>query len=242
GVARVAYAAADPNPLAAGGGDVLRGRRVAVAHLGVEPWPLREWLFRQRTGRPMVTLKLAATVDGRIAAPDGTSQWITGPAARERAHRERAQLDAIVVGTGTVVADDPALTARRPDGTLYPHQPLRVVLGTRDLPAGSKLAGAVHVRSHDPGDVLAAVGDALHVQVEGGPTVAGAFVAAGLVDRVQAYIAPVLLGAGRSALEIESVGTLADALRMRLESVERVGDDVLLTLSRGEDAGGRPRA
>ncbi len=234
GIARVAYAAADPNPLAAGGAHTLREAGVDVIHLGGEPWPLAEWLFRQRHGRPMVTVKLAATLDGRIAAPDGTSQWITGTAARERAHVERAQLDAIIVGTGTVIADDPALTARGPDGAPLPHQPARIVLGEREIPAAAKVLtgprGATLVRSRDPRAALAAAGDAVHVQVEGGATVIGAFVAAGLVDRVQAYIAPVLLGAGLSSLTVPGVGTLADALRLRLDSVERLGDDVLLTL------------
>lgn len=236
GIARVAYAAADPNPLAAGGAHTLREAGLDVTHLDIEPWPLTEWLFRQRHGRPMITVKLAATVDGRIAAPDGTSQWITGPAARERVHRERSQLDAIIVGTGTVVADDPALTARSPDGAPYPHQPTRIVLGERDVPSDAKvLTGPGEsriVRSHDPLGALAAAGDAVNVQVEGGSTVIGAFLAAGLVDRVQAYIAPVLLGAGLPALTIPGVGTLTDALRMRLDSVERIGDDVLLTLVR----------
>lgn len=236
GVARVAYAAADPNPLAAGGAHTLRAAGVEVEHLAVEPWPLTEWLFRQRHGRPMVTVKLAATVDGRIAAPDGTSRWITGELARERAHAERAQLDAIVVGTGTVAADDPALTARRPDGAPYPHQPVRIVLGERELPPDARvLTGpgeARLVRGHDPRAALAAAGDAVNVQVEGGSTVIGAFLDTGLVDRVQAYIAPVLLGAGLSALTVPGVGTLADALRLRLESVERLGDDVLLTMVR----------
>ncbi|BDD82178.1 putative bifunctional riboflavin biosynthesis protein RibG [Tsukamurella pulmonis] len=236
GVARVAYAAADPNPVAAGGAQTLRAAGVEVEHLDVEPWPLTEWLFRQRHGRPMVTVKLAATVDGRIAAPDGTSQWITGPAARARAHAERAQLDAIIVGTGTVLADDPALTARDADGEPLGHQPTRIVLGEREIPAGAKVLtgpGAAHlVRGRDPHAALAAAGDAVHVQVEGGATVIGAFVAAGLVDRVQAYIAPVLLGAGLPALTVPGVGTLADATRFRLESVERLGDDVLVTLLR----------
>ncbi|GAA1076094.1 bifunctional diaminohydroxyphosphoribosylaminopyrimidine deaminase/5-amino-6-(5-phosphoribosylamino)uracil reductase RibD [Tsukamurella spumae] len=236
GIARVAYAAADPNPLAAGGAATLRRAGVEVVHLGGEPWPLTEWLFRQRHGRPMVTVKLATTVDGRIAAPDGTSQWITGPAARERAHAERAQLDAIIVGTGTVVADDPALTARRPDGSLHDHQPTRIILGERDLPATARVltgpGDARHVRSHDPGAALEAAGDAVNVQVEGGSTVLGTFFAAGLVDRVQAYIAPVLLGAGLAAVTVPGVGTLADATRFRLGSVERLGDDVLLTLLR----------
>ncbi len=236
GIARVAYAAADPNPVAAGGAQTLRAAGVEVEHLAVEPWPLTEWLFRQRHGRPMVTVKLAATVDGRIAAPDGTSQWITGPAARARVHAERAQLDAIIVGTGTVVADDPALTARRPDGTLYPHQPRRIILGERQLPAITRVCAgpgeAVRVYSHDPQDALDAAGDAVNVQVEGGSTVIGAFLEAGLVDRVQAYIAPVLLGAGLPALTVPSVGTLTDALRLRVDSVERLGDDLLVTLIR----------
>nr|WP_041945033.1 bifunctional diaminohydroxyphosphoribosylaminopyrimidine deaminase/5-amino-6-(5-phosphoribosylamino)uracil reductase RibD [Tsukamurella paurometabola] len=236
GIARVAYAAADPNPVAAGGAATLRSAGLDVTHLGVEPWPLTEWLFRQRHGRPMVTVKLAATVDGRIAAPDGTSQWITGPAARARVHAERAQLDAIIVGTGTVAVDDPALTARRPDGSLYRHQPNRIVIGDREVSSGAKIFAApgkvVRVHGHDPRAALAAAADAVHVQVEGGSTVIGAFLAAGLVDRVQAYIAPVLLGAGLAALSVPGIGTLGDALRMRLDSVERLGDDVLLTLLR----------
>lgn len=236
GIARVAYAAADPNPLAAGGAHTLRAAGVEVEHLAVEPWPLTEWLFRQRHGRPMVTVKLAATVDGRIAAPDGTSQWITGPAARRRAHAERAQLDAIIVGTGTVLADDPALTARDADGEPLAHQPTRIVLGEREIPAGAKvLTGpgeARVVRSRDPRAALDAAGDAVHVQVEGGATVIGAFVAAGLVDRVQAYIAPVLLGAGLPALTVPGVGTLTDATRLRVDTVERLGDDLLVTLLR----------
>ncbi|MET9326963.1 bifunctional diaminohydroxyphosphoribosylaminopyrimidine deaminase/5-amino-6-(5-phosphoribosylamino)uracil reductase RibD [Tsukamurella sp. NPDC003166] len=236
GITRVAYAAADPNPVAAGGAHTLRAAGIEVQHLDVAPWPLTEWLFRQRHGRPMVTVKLAATVDGRIAAPDGTSQWITGPAARERAHAERAQLDAIIVGTGTVLADDPALTARRPDGAPYPHQPTRIVLGERDLPAAARVLtgpGAVrHVRSRDPRAALEAAGDAVNVQVEGGSTVLGAFFGAGLVDRVQAYIAPVLLGAGLPAITIPGVDTLTDATRFHLASVDRLGEDVLLTLLR----------
>lgn len=236
GIARVAYAAADPNPLAAGGAQTLRAAGIEVIHLDQEPWPLAEWLFRQRHGRPMVTVKLAATVDGRIAAPDGTSQWITGPAARERVHLERSQLDAIIVGTGTVAQDDPALTARMPDGALYPHQPTRLVVGERELPPGAKvLTGpgeALVVHSRDPRVALEAAGDAVNIQVEGGSTVVGAFFAAGLVDRVQAYIAPVLLGAGLSALTIPGVDTLTDAVRLDLQSVERIGDDVLLTMLR----------
>ncbi|MGX9294310.1 bifunctional diaminohydroxyphosphoribosylaminopyrimidine deaminase/5-amino-6-(5-phosphoribosylamino)uracil reductase RibD [Tsukamurella paurometabola] len=236
GIAHVAYAAADPNPVAAGGAETLRGAGVAVEHLAVEPWPLTEWLFRQRYGRPMVTVKLAATVDGRIAAPDGTSQWITGPEARSRAHAERAQLDAIIVGTGTVLADDPALTARNADGAPLPHQPVRIVLGERPIPADAKvLTGPGEsrlVRGRDPRAALDAAGDAVHVQVEGGATVIGAFVAAGLADRVQAYIAPVLLGAGLPSLTVPGVGTLADATRFRMDTVERLGDDVLVTLLR----------
>ena len=95
--------------------------------------PLREWLHKQRTGLPHVTWKFAASVDGRSAAADGSSQWITSEAARADVHRRRAVADAIVVGTGTVFVDDPALTARLPDGTLAERQPLRVVVGEREI-------------------------------------------------------------------------------------------------------------
>ena len=96
--------------------------------------PLREWLHKQRTGVPHVTWKFATSIDGRSAAADGSSQWITSPAARADLHRRRAAADAIVVGTGTVFADDPSLTARLPDGTLTAQQPLRVVVGHREIP------------------------------------------------------------------------------------------------------------
>ncbi|MFE0747854.1 bifunctional diaminohydroxyphosphoribosylaminopyrimidine deaminase/5-amino-6-(5-phosphoribosylamino)uracil reductase RibD [Gordonia sp. NPDC058843] len=241
GVAEVHYAVSDPNPVAAGGAETLRaaGVRVTggVAVEDVENGPLRPWLTRQRLGRPHVTAKIASGFDGRIAAPDGTSQWITGPQARDHAHSQRARIDAIVIGTGTALADNPTLTARTADGTLHPHQPARVVLGHRDLPADARLRESVggpliQVDSHDPADVLAALPDALWVLVEGGPHILGAFFAAGLVDEVHAYVAPLVLGAGRSSVEIPGVTTLADGLRFSTTSVTRLGDDVLVTLSR----------
>ncbi|MGW9265780.1 bifunctional diaminohydroxyphosphoribosylaminopyrimidine deaminase/5-amino-6-(5-phosphoribosylamino)uracil reductase RibD [Gordonia terrae] len=241
GIVEVHYAVSDPNPVAAGGADTLRaaGVRVTggVGTADVENGPLRPWLTRQRLGRPHVTAKIAAGIDGRIAAPDGTSQWITGPAARDHAHAQRARIDAIVIGTGTALADNPTLTARTADGMLYPHQPARVVLGHRDLPADARLrepAGGplIQVDSHDPADVLAALPDALWVLVEGGPHILGAFFAAGLVDEVHTYVAPLVLGAGRSSVEIPGVTTLADGLRFSTSSVTRLGEDVLVTLAR----------
>ncbi|MFF0813875.1 bifunctional diaminohydroxyphosphoribosylaminopyrimidine deaminase/5-amino-6-(5-phosphoribosylamino)uracil reductase RibD [Rhodococcus sp. NPDC003318] len=238
GIARVVYAAADPNPAASGGAQTLRTAGVdVVAGVGadlVEQGPLRAWLHRQRTGRAHVTWKFAATLDGRSAAADGTSQWITGPQARARVHADRAKLDAIVVGTGTVLADDPWLTAREPDGSPAARQPLRVVVGEREIPATSRIlddaAETLVLRTRDPHEVVAALGDRPDVLLEGGPHLAGAFLAAGLVDRVQAFLAPVLLGAGAAAVEDAGVGTIARALRFERESVEQIGSDLLLTL------------
>ena len=135
--------------------------------------PLRAWLHAVRTGRPHVTWKLAATLDGRSAAADGTSRWITGADARAEVHALRAGMDAIVVGTGTVLADDPSLTARRPDGSLRERSPLRVVVGHRDVPSGFALDApdVLHLRTHDPDAVLAALHDrgVVDVLLEGGP-------------------------------------------------------------------------
>jgi diaminohydroxyphosphoribosylaminopyrimidine deaminase/5-amino-6-(5-phosphoribosylamino)uracil reductase len=238
GIAHVHYAAADPTPQAAGGAAHLRAAGVTTSTTGTDPAPLRAWLHRQRTGRPHVTWKLAASLDGRTAAVDGTSRWITGPQARAQVHAERARVDAIVVGTGTALADDPALTARHPDGTLAGHQPLRVVVGHRPLPAGAQLlddtAVTLLLDTHDPHAVLAALTDHPDVLLEGGATLAGAFAAAGLLDRVVAYVAPVLLGAGPAALGDAGVGTIARALRFEVESVELVGADVRMVLGPAE--------
>ncbi|WP_032370626.1 bifunctional diaminohydroxyphosphoribosylaminopyrimidine deaminase/5-amino-6-(5-phosphoribosylamino)uracil reductase RibD [Rhodococcoides fascians] len=238
GVASVVFAVADPNPLASGGADALRNAGIRVEQ-GVETrevqqGPLRAWLHKQRTGRPHVTWKYAATLDGRSAAADGTSQWITGPEARAHVHAERAKLDAIVVGTGTVLADDPRLTARRPDGTLASHQPVRVVVGSRPVPATAAIRGqeapTVFLDTHDPAAVIDALSEYTDIQIEGGPTLAGAFLAAGLVDRVVAYIAPAVLGAGPAAVENAGIGTIADAIRFRTETVTMIGNDVLLSV------------
>lgn len=238
GVARVFYGVADPNPQAGGGASILTAGGVpavgGVLEADVRWGPLRPWLFRQQHGRPLVTVKIASSIDGRIAAPDGTSRWITGPDARAHAHAQRARIDAVVVGTGTALADDPSLTARRSDGTLYPHQPTRVVVGQRDLPPDAKLrdgtAPLIQVRSYDPVDVFAAVPDASWILVEGGPGVVGAFLVAGLVDEIQWYLAPTVLGDGVPAVVDGNVTTLAKAHRFRRESFMALGDDLLVTL------------
>ncbi|CPR74582.1 bifunctional diaminohydroxyphosphoribosylaminopyrimidine deaminase/5-amino-6-(5-phosphoribosylamino)uracil reductase RibD [Mycobacteroides abscessus] len=238
GVSRVVYAVADPNPRAAGGAARLRTLGIEVldglASDRVSAGPLREWLHKQRTGRPHVTWKYGASVDGRSAANDGTSQWITSEQSRADVHRRRAFADAIVVGTGTVFADDPQLTARTPDNELVPHQPLRVVVGMREVSSDAKVLNddshTMVIRTHDPAEVLAALGDRTDIILEGGPTLAGAFLRAGLVDRILAYLAPMLLGGNVPAVEDVGVTTLSRALRWEYDQIERMGPDVLLSL------------
>ena len=238
GVRRVVYAQTDPNPAAAGGAQWLRERGVeAQGGLMVEEAELlnRTWTHRQRTGRPWVTWKLATTLDGRSAAADGTSQWITGEAARADVHEQRSRCGAVLVGTGTALIDDPQLTARKPDGSLHDHQPLRVVMGERDLPADARVlddaALTWHLRTRDPKEVLAALAGAEihHVWLEGGPTVAAAFMAAGLVDEVVAYVAPVLLGRGRPTVADLGITTMDHALRLGPTDITVLGSDIRIT-------------
>ncbi len=237
GVARVVAAVPDPNPLAAGGADRLRsgGVDVVVGVLQDEGRALLgPWWHAVRHGRPFVTLKLAVSLDGRVAAADGTSRWITSDVARRHAHELRSQVDAIVVGTGTALADDPELTARTADGALVEHQPMRVVVGLRDLPAGARLHGPggplVQLRTHEPSEVLQQLAgrEVRHVLVEGGPTLSAAFLRAGLVDEVHAYVAPVLLGAGRLAVADLGVTTIDQALHLDPVHVQPLGTDVLV--------------
>lgn len=237
GVGRVVVSVPDPNPVAAGGAATLRAGGVAVV-TGVLEAEGREllgaWWTAVERGRPFVTLKLAASLDGRIAAADGTSRWITSEASRRHAHAFRAQVDAIAVGTTTALTDDPALTARTDDGVLAEHQPLRVVVGHRDVPPGARLLGEggdlLRLATHDPQAVLAELQarEIRHLLVEGGPTVAAAFLRAGVVDEVHAYVAPVLLGAGASAVGDLGIGTIGGALRLVPREIHHLGPDVLL--------------
>ncbi|ONI90240.1 riboflavin biosynthesis protein RibD [Saccharothrix sp. ALI-22-I] len=248
GVARVVHAVADPNPKAAGGADVLRaaGVRVESGLLAeeVERGPLRAWLHYARTGRPHVTWKYAATLDGRVAAADGTSRWISSEQSRAEVHELRTKIDAIMVGTGTVRTDDPRLTARgtRP-GQDVTRQPLRVVVGLGDLPAGARVlddeAETMHLRTHDPDVVLGALAarGVVDVLLEGGPTLAGAFAGAGRIDRVLAYLAPKFLGDGPSALRDAGVSTVTGAVALVVEQVSMCGPDVRVSAVMPSGAG-----
>ena len=240
GVARVVHAQSDPNPRAAGGADALRGRGIVVTSglLEQDATELNAtWTHLVTTGRPWVTWKLASTLDGRSAAADGTSQWITGPAARNDVHAKRSQCGAVIIGTGTALNDNPRLTARRIDGTLFDDQPLRVVVGERELRPDARVlddsAPTWHLRTRDPKEVLARLADAEihHVWLEGGPTMAAAFLAAGLVDEVIAYVAPVFLGRGRPSVGDLGITTIADALRLDPTDITVLGTDVRITAS-----------
>jgi riboflavin biosynthesis pyrimidine reductase len=199
-----------------------------------EDRPLREWLHKQRTGRPHVTWKFATSIDGRSAAADGSSRWITSEAARADLHRRRAAADAIVVGTGTVFTDDPTLTARLPDGSLAADQPLRVVVGLRQVPPESQVCNddsrTLMLHTRDPHEVIEALRDRTDVLLEGGPILAGAFLRAGIVDRILAYVAPILLGGPFAAVDDVGVAGIAGALRWRYDSIESIGPDLLLSL------------
>ncbi|HUX70262.1 MAG TPA: bifunctional diaminohydroxyphosphoribosylaminopyrimidine deaminase/5-amino-6-(5-phosphoribosylamino)uracil reductase RibD, partial [Cellulomonadaceae bacterium] len=195
---------------------------------------LRVWLHAIRSGRPFVTLKIASSLDGRVAAADGTSRWITSAEARAHAHLLRGRVDAIAIGSGTMLADDPALTSRTPSGELAGHQPLRVVIGRAEVPAGARLRGAggelIALRTHDLDEVMSSLAarEVRHLLVEGGPTLATAFLRAGVVDEVHAYVAPILLGSGPANVLDLGVGTISDAVRLSVQHVLPLGPDVLL--------------
>jgi diaminohydroxyphosphoribosylaminopyrimidine deaminase / 5-amino-6-(5-phosphoribosylamino)uracil reductase len=246
GVRRVVYAVADPTEAAAGGASVLRAAGVEV-EAGVEAEAAERvnerWLTAQRLGRPYVVWKFAATLDGRVSAADGTSRWISSPESRADTHALRAAVDTIVVGVGTVLVDDPHLTVRSADGARAGSQPLRVVVDSdgrtppgariRDGAAPTWVATADEVGREPDGrvDLVALLGELWrrgrrYVLLEGGPRLAGAFLRAGLVDRVVSYHAPLLLGAGSSALAGTGIGTLADAVHLDVDDVTQIGPDV----------------
>jgi len=253
GVRRVVVAVEDPTEEARGGAGSLRAAGVdvetGVLAAAAEAVNVR-WLTAVRRARPWVVWKVAATLDGRVAAPDGTSRWISSPESRADTHALRATCDVIIAGSGTVLADDPALTVRDADDNPVPDQPLRVVVDShgstppgarvRDQAAETWVATAADVGADPDGRVdLTNLLHELHRRghvvalLEGGPRLAGSFLRHGLVDEFVAYLAPSLLGAGRPALEGTGVATLADALALDIVDVRRVGPDVRIA--------GRPR-
>ena len=228
GVRRVVLGQRDTNPVASGGAEALRaaGVEVETGVLADEARALnRVWTFAVEHGRPFVTWKFAATLDGRSAATDGTSRWVSSVAARFDTHRLRALCDTMLIGTNTVAVDDPHLTVRDHDGGALPRQPLRVVMGERDLDPGRRIfdatAETLHLRTRDPEAALKDLfaRDRQHVFLEGGPTLAAAFLAAGLVDEVVAYVAPMLLGSGRTAVGDLGIPTIAGALHLPVTDV-----------------------
>ena len=241
GISRVVAAIQDPDPLVAGRGfERLRQSEIDVT-VGVRAAEverqLRPYLHHRRTGRPWVVLKLAATLDGRVAAPDATSQWITGARARVDAHRLRAISDAIVVGAGTVRADDPSLTVRHwpgEDQTVDPGEvrdPRRVVLGS--APSAARVHPCLEW-DRGLGELLDHLGDCGVVQllVEGGPSVAHSFHSAELVDQYVFYLAPALMGGddGAGLFSGPGAATISDVWRAEFESVQQLGDDLRIDL------------
>jgi len=235
GVARVVVGTEDPDPQVDGRGLAELQRAGIEVVVGVRrdevEQQLAPYLVHRGTGRPYVVSKLAITLDGRTAAPDRSSRWITGEAARRDAHLLRAESDAVLVGAATVRADDPALTVRDvdlPTGVdLAEVQPLRVVLG--EVAASARVQPA-QTMSGDLEVVLDDLGRQGVVQllVEGGATVAGAFHRGGLVDRYVVYLAPAFFG-GDDAVPVfsgDGAATMDDLWRGTIVAVRRVGGDL----------------
>ncbi len=243
GVRRVVIAQRDPNPLAKGGLETLAaaGIETDVGLLADDAAALnRAWTFAHERGRPFVTWKFATTLDGRSAATDGSSRWVSSPAARRDTHLLRALCDTILVGTNTVAVDDPQLTVRDADGEPLARQPLRVVMGERDLPAESRIfddqAETVQLRTHDPLTALETLyrdHARNHVFFEGGPKLAAAFLKAGVVDEVLVYVAPMLIGGGKSVVGPLGIRNLGKALRFDLV-------DTVVLLPDSDDADDSP--
>jgi diaminohydroxyphosphoribosylaminopyrimidine deaminase/5-amino-6-(5-phosphoribosylamino)uracil reductase len=246
GIARVVFSVSDPGVGSGGGAEILRSAGIEVVS-GVEETAGREliehWLLSATRGRPWITIKWAMSLDGRAAAADGTSQWITGPETRQRVHLDRSRHDAIVVGTGTVLADDPTLTARNDNGSLMDHQPHAVVVGQRAVPETALIrnhpGGFTHHQSQHLGQLMDVLfsGGIRSVYVEGGPTLASAFLAQGLYDELHISLGPLLLGGGKLALTDLGVSTMAEALPLDIHDVLRFeGDVFLIAKPRKDDA------
>lgn len=237
GVQKVVFASTDPGENSGGGSATLRAAGIEVTGGVLQAEAdeqSRVWLTAKKLGRPFVTLKWASSLDGRAAAADGSSRWISSAASRAETHVLRNQVDAILVGTGTVLADDSELTARRIDGSLYDHQPLRAVLGETPIPAGFRVynedAETVFFNTHSIHGALAELHarGVKHVLVEGGPTIASKFIKYGLVDEYLIYLAPKLLGGDMLSIRKIGVENIDEARGLIIKEVRTVGNDLVI--------------
>lgn len=230
GITKVVFATPDPNPIAMGGGEYLRSFGVEVVARVLEEestYVNRTWLHKIANGRPFITWKIASTFDGFTAAVDGTSKWITSDASRSFVQGLRADSDAILIGTGTALIDNPSLIPRGDA-----RRPLRIVMGERKLPASSRLhddeAQTLFIPSRDLGLLMSTInGLGLNsILVEAGPTLGTALLAAGLIDEIHWFQAPTLLGAGRKAIGDLHIETLSKRRDFQITSSEMIGPDI----------------
>jgi diaminohydroxyphosphoribosylaminopyrimidine deaminase/5-amino-6-(5-phosphoribosylamino)uracil reductase len=237
GVGRVVYGVSDPGNISGGGAARLRQSGIEVVsgvlESEVEEF-LSDWLFTIRNRRPFVRLKWAASLDGRVAAADGSSRWITGNIARNRVHEQRRQSDGILVGTGTVLTDNPSLTARGNEGELLDRQPIPIIVGEREIPTDATIwkhpNTPIILKTRNLSEALFNLQQRgiRSLYVEAGPTLASAFVSAGLVDEFLVFIAPTLIGGPRTAISDLGIKSINEQRRLELKSIEQLGDDILI--------------
>jgi diaminohydroxyphosphoribosylaminopyrimidine deaminase/5-amino-6-(5-phosphoribosylamino)uracil reductase len=229
GISQVIYAVADPNPIAAGGAEKLADAGIAVEYRESKElsYVQRAWLHKEKTGRPLMLWKVATTLDSKVAASDGTSQWITGPESRADVQELRAQSDAILIGTNTALVDNPHLIPRG-----HTARPVRVISGEQEVPATNRVfdneARTISVKSKSIPELMKVLSDEgfSQVLVEAGPTLGSALMASGNIDELIIYQAPKLLGAGKEFVSRLGISTLADHLELELLSVQAFGSDI----------------
>ena len=234
GISTVVYAVNDPNAIAGGGAEELKAAGIKVIH-GVmseeATFSNRAWLTKVKKKRPFFIWKVATTLDGMIAASDGTSKWISNEISREDVQKLRRESDAILVGTNTVIADNPNLT---PKGEFhgYTHNPIRIICGEQDLPADSKIfntqAETLVVKTRDLSLLVERLNqlDVNQVFVEAGSKLASAMVNAGLMDELVIYRAPSILGSGKVFFARESHATIDDQIYLEHISTQVLGCDI----------------
>ena len=229
GIAKVIYAVSDPNPIAAGGAQKLRDAGIAVEQIESADleYAQRAWLRKEATGRPLMIWKVATTIDSKVAASDGTSQWISGPESREDVQKLRAQSDAILIGTNTALVDNPHLI---PKG--HAARPVRIICGEQEVPPTHQVfddqARTILVKSKSLPELISVLKEEKfnQVLVEAGPTLGSSLMASGNIDELIVYQAPKILGAGKEFVSDLGISTLADHIELELISAEVMGSDV----------------